>query len=468
MAQLANIVANQVNDRFRILGNSSDANGPAIDLCGPSWSYDNRWGSIWLYARDPSTPTSRIAYSFMTHSNTDGYKSRMRLHFDGKFAVGDVGSEKFLITSGGNVGIGNTSPSEKLHVNGNTIISGKAAINGAPITGEGLTVKDNISLYSSVDQFRNVIADAHNGGINIFSGTSLADGSGIHLHARNEPNSPGKIGFTSYAATDNGPAFLFQTYYPGGHVWAPRLTIDNLGDAKFSSKIAVNGAPITDEGLTVKDNIHLSGDGSDQFRSILAYSNTGGIRMFSGANDGADGSCMILNAKNAPTDPGMVGFVSRATNNEGIAYNFMTYVPSTNSWPSRFSINNQGNARFSGKVTIGDIADNNMPGNYFLYVEKGILTEKIKVALKTDNGSGGGWSDFVFNDDYQLMPLNKVESFIEKNKHLPEIPSAAEVAKDGIDLAQMDAKLLQKIEELTLYVIQQQKRIEELEKQNKK
>jgi hypothetical protein len=59
------------------------------------------------------------------------------------------------------------------------------------------------------------------------------------------------------------------------------------------------------------------------------------------------------------------------------------------------------------------------------------------------------------------MPLSKVESYVKTNKHLPEIPSANEVAKDGIDVAAMDAKLLQKIEELTLYVIQQQKQIDE-------
>jgi hypothetical protein len=64
-----------------------------------------------------------------------------------------------------------------------------------------------------------------------------------------------------------------------------------------------------------------------------------------------------------------------------------------------------------------------------------------------------GWSDFVFYDNYALMPLQEVERFIKENQHLPGIPTAADVKKDGISLGNISAKLLQKIEELTLYII---------------
>ena len=70
-------------------------------------------------------------------------------------------------------------------------------------------------------------------------------------------------------------------------------------------------------------------------------------------------------------------------------------------------------------------------------------------------------------DDYKLLPLEEVEAHIVKNGHLPNVPSAEEVAKEGIDLAKMDAKLLEKIEELTLYVIEQQKQIKKLQEQLK-
>jgi len=78
-------------------------------------------------------------------------------------------------------------------------------------------------------------------------------------------------------------------------------------------------------------------------------------------------------------------------------------------------------------------------------------------------------ADFVFDNDYKLRPLSDVESFITANKHLPEVAPAAEMKEKGVDVADMQIKLLQKVEELTLYVIQQQKEIDQLkEKLNEK
>lgn len=73
------------------------------------------------------------------------------------------------------------------------------------------------------------------------------------------------------------------------------------------------------------------------------------------------------------------------------------------------------------------------------------------------------WPDFVFHKDYPLMPLEKVEKFIAKNGHLPEIPAEKVVKEKGVNLGDMNAKLLQKVEELTLYIIEQEKRIKMLE-----
>lgn len=76
------------------------------------------------------------------------------------------------------------------------------------------------------------------------------------------------------------------------------------------------------------------------------------------------------------------------------------------------------------------------------------------------------WSDFVFDNNYNLMSLKETERFIKRNGHLPNVPSATEVEKEGIELGEMNAILLQKIEELTLYVIELEKKIEKLEAQN--
>ncbi len=71
------------------------------------------------------------------------------------------------------------------------------------------------------------------------------------------------------------------------------------------------------------------------------------------------------------------------------------------------------------------------------------------------------WADFVFEDNYNLMSLKNLDQFIQVNKHLPEIPTTAEVEENGISIGEMNAKLLQKIEELTLYVIELKKENEE-------
>lgn len=106
----------------------------------------------------------------------------------------------------------------------------------------------------------------------------------------------------------------------------------------------------------------------------------------------------------------------------------------------------------TGKTRIGT-PSLTTPGTYKLYVETGILTEKIVVAV----ANSVNWADYVFDTDYKLMPLTEVASFVQKHHHLPNVPAATDVVKNGLDLGMMDAKLLEKIEELTLYLIEQNK-----------
>jgi len=73
-----------------------------------------------------------------------------------------------------------------------------------------------------------------------------------------------------------------------------------------------------------------------------------------------------------------------------------------------------------------------------------------------------GWPDFVFENDYPLMSLQETEDFIKQNKHLPNVPSAAEVEENGINIGEINAILIQKVEELTLYILDLQKQINEL------
>ena len=113
-----------------------------------------------------------------------------------------------------------------------------------------------------------------------------------------------------------------------------------------------------------------------------------------------------------------------------------------------------------GRVIIGD----NLPApeGYRLFVQEGILTERVKVAVHDELD----WNDHVFNEDYALMPLTEVEQFVRESKHLPGVPSAQEMVSNGLDVAVMDAVLLKKIEELTLHLINVEKRTSQLEGEN--
>ncbi|MFC0317938.1 MULTISPECIES: hypothetical protein [Olivibacter] len=104
----------------------------------------------------------------------------------------------------------------------------------------------------------------------------------------------------------------------------------------------------------------------------------------------------------------------------------------------------------NGKVGIGTTAPSEM-----LTVNGTIRAKEIKVE--------SGWADYVFDENYKLMSLAETDQFIKKNKHLPGIPSEKEVKEEGVSLGEMNKKLLEKIEELTLHMIQQQEKIEQLE-----
>jgi hypothetical protein len=110
----------------------------------------------------------------------------------------------------------------------------------------------------------------------------------------------------------------------------------------------------------------------------------------------------------------------------------------------------------TGNVGIGTTN----PGSFKLAVEGKIGAREIKVTLANP------WPDYVFHYRYNLLPLSDLEKYIQQNKHLPNMPSAKEVKdNDGIELGDMSTKLVEKIEELTLYIIELNKKIELLEKQ---
>ena len=153
------------------------------------------------------------------------------------------------------------------------------------------------------------------------------------------------------------------------------------------------------------------------------------------------------------TDPGYWAIHNGDGNQTHLAFHY--FVPGGQSLMNRLVLWNDG------KVSIGDVSTATAY-NYGLYVADGILTERVKVAIRTEPD----WSDHVFKPGYRLLPLTALAEYISRNGHLPGVPSAACMVEEGLDVAKTDAMLMEKVEELTLHLIHMERRLGELEKEN--
>ena len=165
----------------------------------------------------------------------------------------------------------------------------------------------------------------------------------------------------------------------------------------------------------------------------------------------------VLLSGGSGTVANKIGFNADASNYyiQGIL-NGMQYSPYA---VGNFSFTSgNGNWNFTnGNVGIGTIA---FPTGYKLAVGGDIIAERVVVKLQAN------WPDYVFTPSYHRASLQEIEKYINQNHHLPNIPSAQEVSEKGIDIGSMNTKFMEKIEELTLYLIEQNRKLEALEKKN--
>jgi hypothetical protein len=186
-----------------------------------------------------------------------------------------------------------------------------------------------------------------------------------------------------------------------------------------------------------------------------------GIEINSGSNNGSGLKFTNLNATSAVSQNAPAKLLTLDNSGNVVLGNVPTIPVGASLW----SVNGSNVASTTASsIVVGGTVPIPSGNPYGLYVARGILTEKVRVAGSASNF----WADYVFDKTYQLPSLKNVEQFIKVNKHLPNVPSTAEVSENGIELFEMQATLLRKIEELTLYSIKQSKQIASLERKMNK
>ena len=222
------------------------------------------------------------------------------------------------------------------------------------------------------------------------------------------------------------------------------LVVNKNGNVSLVNKSGSVGIGTTNP----KSKLHISGGSADWNETIQGQS-IGSIHLDPENGTNNFGNAITFGASDAYSgENAQAGIYVRSDGTYGTKMYFSTSNSYAEGSKTAMSIDHNGN------VGIGITNPDSK-----LSVNGKIHTKEVKVDLI-------GWSDFVFKNDYELPTLKDVEKYINEKGHLKDIPSAEEVEKNGINLGEMDAKLLQKIEELTLYTIAQEKKIEKVERQN--
>jgi hypothetical protein len=349
----------------------------------------------------------------------------------------------------GNVGIGTTNPAATLH-----LANSQAAI---------------LSLEKAGTNTASIFND---GSLHIKSG------SGVTYHDSNYHI------FSNFSGTEQ------LRIEPSGYV--------GIGSSNPTERLTVNGNINADslnatggvQQFYANGGVYLAGHSSSPYAALQAYSNNAGAGKSlalnpSGGNVGigtsnpsatldVNGDISLPNHSGkkqiytwSPADPnwriGMntdPGFTRSLTN---IHVQYLTYGSNpgqgfaigVNGGESSFEVAGDHKAYFRGNVGIGTT---NSP--HKLAVNGTIKAKEVIVETT-------GWSDYVFADDYALQPLSQVEAHIKEHKHLPGIPSASAVATNGVNVGDMQAALLAKVEELTLHLIAQEKELTRLRETEK-
>lgn len=331
---------------------------------------------------------------------------------------GVFAQQQNTIPQNGNVGIGTTNPSAKLDVNGSAVFDSTVVMKDSLEIQKSLRVKDKMKVDKKAVFKKNVVIKENariEGNLRALSNVKfegLPDVDSLSTQSVLVLGDDDKVYRVNVGVLNYGPYQPINCKYdqlgdfiPQNPTWTSEPEKLHTGTEECTGFVRVGiGTATPDSRLEVKTFANSSGNGVP------------GITVNSAGSGGGDqfkvdaAGHIVLTADN--------------TNN-----------------PTPLLIQDQTDKKV------------------FQVDSKGFIRAR-RIRIDTEV-----WPDYVFEEGYVLMPLEDVEQFIQENGHLPNVPAAEEVTENGQDLSEMNKKLMEKVEELTLHLIDQNKRLKELEKQ---
>ncbi|MCA6381037.1 MAG: hypothetical protein IM613_06790 [Cytophagales bacterium] len=386
-----------------------------LALRNSAWACNQRTAIEFWNGVNKNFATSRIV-SKMDGCGAEGEA----LLFETQTAGATNPSVKLIIKNDGNVGIGTTSPSAKLNVynsnNKTEVIIGNpsTATGGFTSLLMGTSADTNGFGYieavkSSGSAYGDVIISRWGGNVGIGTTTPLEK---LHINGAIRGNQSGALRVnTGNGYVDVGPQNSgfshFQTDRPSFY---------------FNKPITIDG-------------------------ELTRYGGGNTVRIGSTTNGYVD------------VGPQNVSYCHFQTDRPEFYFNKPVSIQgriSSYGGDLQLAVNNSN--QFTISQATGNVGIGITNPTQKLQVKGTVYSTEVKVDLAAGTGP-----DYVFEPTYDLKPLAEIETYIKENKHLPEVPSAKEMEKNGVQLGEMNMLLLKKVEELTLYVISQQNKIKEQE-----